>query len=114
MNELEMKLKDLIKERYGALSKFAESIDMPWTTLDSILKRGIVNSNIANVLKITDALGLSADELANGRIVNKNASVKVANSQIDTLAAHFEGEQFTDEEMDEIMNFVEFVKNKRL
>ena len=51
MNELEMKLKDLIKERYGALSKFAESIDMPWTTLDSILKRGIVNSNIANVLK---------------------------------------------------------------
>ena len=24
---------------------------MPWTTLDSILKRGIANSNITNVLK---------------------------------------------------------------
>lgn len=33
--------------------------------------------------------------------------------QIDTLAAHFDGEEFTDDEMEEIMNFVEFVKNKR-
>lgn len=33
--------------------------------------------------------------------------------QIDTLAAHFEGQNFTDDELEEIMNFVEFVKNKR-
>lgn len=30
-----------------------------------------------------------------------------------TLAAHFEGEEFTEDEMQEIQNFVEFVKNKR-
>ena len=34
---------------------------MPWTTLDSILKRGIANSNITNVLKNTDA----AEKLVN-------------------------------------------------
>lgn len=34
-------------------------------------------------------------------------------SQVDTLAAHFDGQEFTDDEMAEIMNFVEFVKNKR-
>lgn len=32
---------------------------------------------------------------------------------VDTLAAHFEGQNFTDDELEEIMNFVEFVKNKR-
>ena len=28
------------------MKKFSEKIEMPWTTLDSILKRGIANSNI--------------------------------------------------------------------
>ena len=30
-----------------------------------------------------------------------------------TLAAHFEGEEFTDEELHEIENFVRFVKSRR-
>lgn len=29
-----------------------------------------------------------------------------------TLAAHFEGDEFTDEEMEEIIQFAEFVKNR--
>lgn len=33
--------------------------------------------------------------------------------KVDTLAAHFDGEEFTDAELEEIKNFVEFVKNKR-
>lgn len=53
MNELEPNLKALIINEYGSMKKFCETINMPWTTLDSILKRGIANSNILNVLKIT-------------------------------------------------------------
>ena len=53
MQELEANIKSLIIERYGSLKKFSETINMPWTTLDSILKRGMANSNITNVLKIT-------------------------------------------------------------
>lgn len=30
-----------------------------------------------------------------------------------TIAAHFDGSEFTEEELDEIRNFAEFVKNKR-
>lgn len=33
--------------------------------------------------------------------------------EVNTLAAHFEGEEFSEAEMEEIKNFVEFVKNKR-
>ena len=61
MNELESNIKALILKKYGSMKKFCETIDMPWTTLDSILKRGIANSNITNVLKITRELGLDAE-----------------------------------------------------
>ena len=40
MNELESNLKTLIIQEYGSLKKFTEIIDMPWTTLNSILNRG--------------------------------------------------------------------------
>ena len=69
MNELETNLKLLIIEKYGSMKKFCEKVEMPWTTLDSILKRGVANSNITNVLKITRELGLDAEKLVDGSIV---------------------------------------------
>lgn len=30
-----------------------------------------------------------------------------------TIAAHFDGEEFTEDELEEVRNFVDFVKNKR-
>ena len=58
MEMTELKIKEMIINRYGSLKKFCEVIDMPWTTLDSILKRGVANSNISNVMKITRELGV--------------------------------------------------------
>ena len=87
------------------MKKFCETIDMPWTTLDSILKRGIANSNITNVLKITRELGLDAEKLVDGQISYIKDPV--------TLAAHFDGDEYTESELDEIRQFAEFVKNKR-
>lgn len=69
MEDLEKKLKEIIIFKYGSLNKFAEKIEMPWTTLDSVLKRGINKSNISNVIKICQALNISTDELAKGKIV---------------------------------------------
>ena len=49
MNDLELQLKELILRRYGSLKNFCEIIEMPWTTLDSILKRGISKANISTL-----------------------------------------------------------------
>lgn len=106
MNELESNLKALIIEKYGSMKKFSETIDMPWTTLDSILKRGIANSNITNVLKITRELNIDTEKLVDGEIAY------VSHEPI-TLAAHFDGTEYSEEELDEIRQFAEFVKNKR-
>lgn len=109
MNELELNLKELIINKYGSMKKFSEIIDMPWTTLDSILKRGVANSNISNVLKITRELEIDAENLIDGKIV---PTTNIANEET-TIAAHFDGDEYTEDELDEIRQFAEFVKNKR-
>ena len=59
---LEDKIKELIIEKYGSVRQFALKIDVPYTTIDSILKRGIDNSNVSNVIKMCKALGISVDK----------------------------------------------------
>ena len=71
MGITEQALKELIISKYGNLSKFCEAIDMPWTTLDSILKRGVSKANIANIIKITQELNIDTENLAAGVITSK-------------------------------------------
>ena len=35
------------------------------------------------------------------------------NDELTTLAAHFDGKEYTEDELNEIRQFAEFVKNKR-
>ena len=72
MTDIETKIREMIIEKYGSLKKFCEIIEMPWSTLDSILKRGIANSNITNVMKITKELGVDTENLASGIIINRS------------------------------------------
>jgi repressor LexA len=59
---LENKIKDLIIEKYGSIRQFSIKIGLPYTTIDSILKRGIDNSNVSNVIKMCKALNISIDK----------------------------------------------------
>ena len=51
--------------------------------------------------KIADCLNVSADTLLG------------LNDELTTLAAHFDGKEYTEDELNEIRQFAEFVKNKR-
>lgn len=70
---IEETLKSYILSRYKSIREFVRCTDLPYTTVDGILKRGIANSSIGNVLKICKALEISADELANNKIVPINS-----------------------------------------
>lgn len=72
---IEEKLKLLILERYHSIREFSFKIDMPYTTLDSIFKRGINNSSLTNVIKLCNGLGISVDGLAKGKIIHKEFEV---------------------------------------
>lgn len=108
MNELELNLKEIIIDKYGSMKKFSEVINMPWTTLDSILKRGVANSNISNVLKITRELEIDAEKLIDGKIVSTANAV----NEPTTLAAHFDGDEYTEEQLDRIKEFAKFIKQE--
>ena len=82
---IEQKLKDLILSRYKSIREFILVIDMPYTTIDSMFKRGIGNSSVSNVIKICKELGISADALADGEIVpiirrnTTNSTIEIIN-----------------------------------
>ena len=74
---IEEKLQELILTRYHSLREFTIDIDIPYTTIHSIFRRGIDNSSLSNIIKICKALHISADALAEGEIVFvKNKKIK--------------------------------------
>lgn len=83
---IEEKLKDLILKRYNSVREFTIEIDLPYTTISSIFKRGIENSSVSNIIKICKALNISADALADGEISPvKDRPSAPANDKIDIL-----------------------------
>lgn len=56
-------LRNLIVERYGNIKEFSRRIDLPYTTVRSILERGVSNAKVENVITMCKGLGLSAEEL---------------------------------------------------
>ena len=91
----EDKLREYILSKYKSIREFTVAIDMPYSTIDSIFKRGIRKASVDNLIKICDFLDISTDALINGKIELKAPIV-------DTIAAHKDGESFTPEELEKI------------
>lgn len=60
--------------------------------------------SLKKIEKIADALNVSAKELL---------GITVTYEPESTLAAHFDGDEYTEEELNEIRQFAEFIKSKR-
>ncbi|AUM91546.1 hypothetical protein [Clostridium botulinum] len=89
MLSVEESLKELILNKYRSLREFTLKIGMPYSTMDTILKRGVDKANIINILKICNELNISADKLANGIIENKNLNNSNLSKKETILLANF-------------------------
>lgn len=67
----------------------------------SLYESGNREPNVNTIKKIADVLNVSADTLLG------------IDEEPTTMAAHFDGDEYTEDELDEIRQFAEFVKNKR-
>ena len=56
-------IQQIIKDKHYSLTEFARNINMPYSTLTSILKNGLENGSVANVTKICEGVGLTYDGL---------------------------------------------------
>lgn len=64
----EEKLKEYILQKYGTIKRFSAIAGIPNGTMANILRRGIMNSSVDNIIAICRTLEISVDELADGRI----------------------------------------------
>ena len=127
---IEEKLKNMILERYGSVSEFTKQIDMANSTFATIMKNGVHKANVSNIIKICKALDISADELANDRIVpsGKRLQSQTLMTDIEEIITFtkmnimtydnltLNGEPMTNEDkktmMDALELCVEFIKRK--
>lgn len=111
---IEEKLKDLILSRYKSIREFTLEIDLPYTTLDSLFRRGINNSSLSNVLKVCKALHISGDALAQGKIVpiQDQGEPLYNGDQADTYEKIHKLD-LTDEELKDVYKYALFLKEKK-
>lgn len=104
-------LKKLIIETGLSMRAFSEKAGIPNTTLHSMLERGIGNASVDNVIKICRALNISIEDLES-MVTNSNINKK--SNELKTIAAHYDGEKFTEEEKESINDFIKYVISKRI
>ncbi len=56
-------LNRLIREKFKNVRNFSIKNEIPYSTVRSVLERGVDKSGVTTVLKITEALGITMDEL---------------------------------------------------
>lgn len=95
-------LRNLMEEKKMKVSDIVKISGLPYSTVKAILERGAEKAGYINVCKICNALGISADELE--KIVSDKAYEPV------TRAAHFDGTEYTEEQLERIEAFAKFIK----
>ena len=65
---IEEQLKAMILREYKNMSEFCQKNGLTYTTVDTILKRGIKKAGVNNMILLCRALGISLDALVEGRI----------------------------------------------
>ncbi|TNJ68187.1 helix-turn-helix transcriptional regulator [Paenibacillus hemerocallicola] len=98
-------LKQLIDKTGLNTKAFAEKAGLPYTTLRSMLMRGVGGASVVNVIKVCKALGITVEQL--------EEMASTDNYDIKTIAAHHDGEDWTEEELEAIEKFKKFVRSER-
>lgn len=103
--EREEIIRNLINEKGMSIKSFAELIDIPYTTLHSMLDRGIGKASVDSVIKICRALGITIEEL-------ETMSERIANTTITTIAAHAL-DDLDEEQIRKVIDFAKFIKSQQ-
>lgn len=102
-------IKNLIKDTGLSLKAFSEKADIPYTTLYSMLERGIGNASVDNVIKICKTLGITIEELEE-MAKQEEKDIKKPN----TVAAHLpEGVELTEKEQEQLNDYIQFILSRR-
>lgn len=102
----EQQLRELIELKYGSVRQMALKIDMPASTINSILNRGILKSNVDNIFKICSALDIRPESLAEGIDFHKQAE-----NSSDIVAIY---NQLDEERQENVVNYATTLLNEQV
>ena len=94
------KLTKLMKEQDTNANELASKAGVPPTTIYSLIRRDSNRVDIDSLIKIARALGVTAEYFCNEE------------PEPHTCAAHFDGTEFTEEQLDRIEAFAKFIKQE--
>lgn len=78
---IEDQLKNEILSKYKSIRSFTTAIQIPYTTLDSVFKRGISNAGIGTMLKVFCALDLDIESIQTGQLKHREETIKEPTSE---------------------------------
>lgn len=126
------RLKSILEEKGITILELSQITGISKNTLYAITKRDNDTMKYENFKKIADALNMTPDEIVDYDVsksleenlshgtyyVSKEGSVspmptEIGHSNLQTFAAHFDGDEYTDEELEEIKRFAEYIKSRR-
>lgn len=76
---IESELKEYILSKYKSIRAFSTVADIPYSTVDTMLKRGIGGTGVNTVIKICQTLNIDTESLGNGKIkeIKKDAILSI-------------------------------------
>lgn len=95
------KLSELLEVNNMNPNELAKKVGVAPTTIYSMIKRDSKKADIEVLLKIADILGVTVEYFVD------------EDSKPTTLAAHFDGDEYTEDELNEIRQFAAFVKSRK-
>ena len=95
------KLDTLLKERGMTVTELARRVGVAPTTIYSIIQRNNKKVDIDVLIKIARILGINTEYFAD------------SNDQPQTIAAHLDADDLTEAEMEDVANYIAYVKSKR-
>ena len=84
--EVEEKLKEMMEMKSGNVRNFSIENEIPYTTVRSILERGVLNAKAETVFAICRALNISPETLVDGDFSKSNNIILGDNHGVNSLA----------------------------
>lgn len=102
---IENELKSLIISKSKSIRQFSSEVDIPATTIQSILNNGVENAGVKKMTKICNYLGLDIDALADGYIKEKTVSdIPMTFSEIEHIKKYRSLSEYDKETVNGLVN----------
>lgn len=106
--KLTEKLELLMKEKGINRAELSREADIPYTTLSSLYDKGYENVKLSTLKKLADYFECSLDYIADDDVTEKG------HNEPTTIAAHLpDGVELTEEEQDDLEEYIKFILSRR-